>query len=340
MIERRSSLAKIDNNIPEVFASFNPASSNVELSKLCLQLFLQQQSTWQQMAEGYESLESVHVRELNCKEFAVKVQFNPKRIASTGANVNAAIISKRKCFLCLENLPKKQKGILYRNEYLILCNPFPIFSKHFTISNINHVPQDFIFSVDALIDLSKDLSPDFSIFYNGPECGASAPDHLHFQACPRRAIPVEWDAVDLRKRKRFYYKNHVAGFTLMNYGRTVIIIESSEKNQLLAFIRTMFNEWKKLLCLTKEPMTNILCSYQEDIWRLIIFPRQKHRPAIYFKEGNDQVLISPAAVDMGGLIVTPLKKDFLSVDAKLVEDIFVEVSEKQEIMDNILEKII
>ena len=187
---------------------------------------------------------------------------------------------------------------------------------------MHHVPQDFESSVDAMLDLARDLSPDYSVFYNGPECGASAPDHLHFQASPRRAIPVEWDAVDVRRRKRFYYKNHVAGFTLMNYGRTVIIIESSDKNQLLAFILKLFDEWKKILCLTKEPMTNILCSYQEDIWRLIIFPRRKHRPDIYFKEGDDRVLISPAAVDMGGLIVTPMKKDFLNVDAKLIENIF------------------
>ena len=126
----------------------------------------------------------------------------------------------------------------------------------------------------------------------------------------------------------------------MNYGRAVVIIESTDKTQLLAFIQTIFIEWRKLLYLAGEPMMNVLCSYQENIWRLIIFPRRKHRPDVYFKEGNDRVLISPAAVDMGGMIVTPRKKDFLSVDAKLIEDMFSEVSEKQEIVDTILEKMV
>jgi diadenosine tetraphosphate (Ap4A) HIT family hydrolase len=307
---------------------------------LCSELFAQQQSTWQQMAEGYASLEFIRIREIICNGCTVKVQFNPKRIISTGADVDPAIINKRKCFLCLENLPEAQQGIQYRDDFLILCNPVPIFPRHFTISSIRHIPQDFKFSVDTMLDIARDISPDYSIFYNGPECGASAPDHLHFQATPRRAIPVEWDAVDVRRRKRFYYKNHVAGFTLINYGRSVIIIESSVKQQLLAFLQIMFDEWKKLLRFTKEPMVNVLCSYQENIWRLIIFPRHKHRPDIYFKEGNNRMVISPAAVDMGGLIVTPLEKDFLNIDAKLIEDIFVEVSEQQAVIDNILDKIV
>ncbi len=333
-------MTKADYITPKVFTCFNSASHNAALPNLCSELFAQQQSAWQQMAAGYASFESVQVREIICSGFTVKVQFNPKRIVSTEANVDPGVINNRKCFLCLDNLPEEQQGILYRDNYLILCNPVPIFSRHFTISSMHHMPQDFESSVDVMLDLAKDLSPDHTVFYNGPGCGASAPDHLHFQANPRLAIPVERDAVNVQRRKRFYYKNHVAGFTLMNYGRAVMIIESTDKIQLLAFIHKMFDEWKKLLRLIEEPMANILCSYQENIWRLIIFPRQKHRPNVYFKEGNDRVLISPAAVDMGGLIVTPLEKDFLNVNAKLIEDIFSEVSEKQEIIKKILEKII
>jgi hypothetical protein len=333
-------LANAGGSTPKILSCFHSASANATLPNLCSELFTQQQSAWQKMAEGYASLEFVRVREIICTGFTVKVQFNPKRIVSTGANVDPASVNKRKCFLCRENLPEEQQGILYGDDYLILCNPVPIFPKHFTISSMRHTSQDFKSSVDAMLDLARDLSPHFTIFYNGPECGASAPDHLHFQASPRLAIPVECDAVNVQKRKRFYYKNHVAGFTLMHYGRIVLIIESTDKNQLLAFIHTLIIEWKNLLHLTKEPMLNVLSSYQENIWRLIIFPRHKHRPDIYFKEGSDRVLISPAAVDMGGLIVTPLEKDFLHIDAKLIEYIFAEVSEKQEIVDNILERMI
>jgi hypothetical protein len=333
-------LAKADARTPKILSCFNSASSNTSLPNLCSELFAQQQSTWQKMAEGYASLELVRVREIICSRFTVKVQFNSERIVSTGADVNPAVINKRKCFLCLENLPEEQQGILYRNDYVILCNPIPIFSRHWTISSVRHTPQDFESSADAMLDLARDLSPDYAIFYNGPECGASAPDHLHFQASPRLAIPVERDAVNVQRRKRFYYKDHVAGFTLMNYGRRVLMIESTDKNQLLAFIHTLFVEWKSLLHITKEPMVNVLCSYQENIWRLIIFPRNKHRPDVYFKEGSDRVLISPAAVDMGGLIVTPLEKDFLGIDARMIENMFGEVSEKQEVVHTILEKMV
>lgn len=333
-------MAKADSSTLKVYSRFDSANLIAALPKLCSELFAHQLSAWQKMAEGYASLKYVRIREIVCNKFSVKIQFNPERIVSTGADVDPAVISKRTCFLCLDNLPDAQNGILYRDDYMILCNPVPIFAKHFTISCKRHIPQNFESSVDVMLDLAKDISPDYSIFYNGPKCGASAPDHLHFQASPRRAIPVEWDAVDARRRKRFYYKNHVAGFTLANYGRVVVVIESSDKNQLLTFIQIMFHEWKKYLNLSEEPMMNVLCSYQENIWRLIIFPRHKHRPDIYFKEGDNRVLISPATVDMGGLIVTPLEKDFMSIDAKLLETIFAEVSEKQEVADKILEKMI
>ena len=292
------------------------------------------------MAEGYASLEFVRIREIICSGFKGEVQFNPQRIKSTGANVDPGAVRQRPCFLCHKNLPGEQQGILYREEYLILCNPVPIFPRHYTISSMHHTPQDLESSIDAMLDLARDLRPDYSVFYNGPECGASAPDHLHFQASPRRALPVERDAVDTRRRKRFYYKNHVAGFTLTNYGRAVIVIESSDKNQLLVFLRTLFAEWKNLLHLSKEPMMNVLCSFQEDIWRLLLFPRRKHRPELYFKEGDDRVLISPAAVDMGGLIIAPLEKDYIRIDAKLIEDIFAEVSEKQDVVAGLLEKMV
>jgi nitrate reductase NapAB chaperone NapD len=123
----------------------------------------------------------------------------------------------------------------------------------------------------------------------------------------------------------------------MNYGRAVVIVESTDKHLLIEFMKKLFIEWKKLLHLSEEPMMNVLCSYQQELWRFIIFPRRKHRPDVYFKEGNERVLVSPAAVDIGGLIVTPLEKDFLRIDAKLIEEIFVEVSEKQNSIEKILE---
>jgi hypothetical protein len=333
-------LTNTEGKILKVYSSHDPAGRNSSLSELCSELFTQQQSVWHQMAGGYASLEFVRVREIICSGFVVNVQFNPNRIVSTGADIDPAAIRTRPCFLCLENLPEVQQGIQYRDDYLVLCNPVPLFPRHFTVTLMRHMPQDFDSSTGAMLEIARDFNSEYTVFYNGPECGASAPDHLHFQASPRRSIPVEWDAVDGRRRKRFYYKNHVAGFTLMNYGRAVMVIESSDMSQLHAFIQSLFVEWRNLLYLTREPMINVLCSYQENIWRLIIFPRRKHRPDVYFKKDKERVLISPAAVDMGGLIITPLERDFLNVDAKLIEDIYSEVSEKQEIVNTLLEKLV
>ena len=333
-------MIEADHISPKVFSRFNTADNIGTLPKMCIELFTQQRSVWSQMNKGYADLEFVKTREIICNGFTVKVQFNPKRIISTGANTDPQAIKERECFLCLEHLPEQQKGILYRNEYLVLCNPVPIFQKHFTISNTRHTPQNFESSIDVMLDLARDLSPDFTVFYNGPRCGASAPDHLHFQASPRRAIPVESDAVDVKRRKRLYYRDHVAGFTLLNYDRPVILIESTDRQRLLEFIHKMIIKWKGILHLSEEPMMNVLCSYQEELWRLIVFLRCKHRPDLYFKSGDERLLISPAAVDIGGLIVTPLEKDFLRIDAKLIEDVFSEVSEKQEIVTKILEALV
>ena len=323
----------------KTFTVFNSTSTHGTLVQICHDLIEQQKLHWLQLAEGYTALESVRLREIVCRNYSVSLQFNPKRIRSTGANLDPKAIEKRRCFLCLEHLPEPQKGILYCDEFLLLCNPVPIFSRHLTFSSIHHIPQEVESSFHVLLDLTKDLSPDFTVFYNGPKSGASAPDHFHFQVSPRRAIPIECDAVDMRRRKRLYYKNHVAGCVLMNYGRTAFVVESTDKVRLLDFLKNMLGAWKKVLGSAEEPKMNILCSYQEEFWRLIILPRRKHRPDIYFLEDDDRVLISPAAVDIGGLVVTPLEKDFLRADAKLIESIFAEVTEPPEIIEKLLEKL-
>jgi hypothetical protein len=143
----------------------------------------------------------------------------------------------------------------------------------------------------------------------------------------------------MRRRKRLYYQDHVAGCVLMDYGRTAFIVESTDRLRLLKFLENILEAWKNVLGTSEEPKVNILCSYQEDLWRLIMLPRRKHRPDVYFLKGDGRVLISPAAVDIGGFVVTPLEKDFLRMDAKLIESIFVEVTEPPELIEKILEKL-
>lgn len=282
-------------------------------------------------------MQAVQVRKIDCRGFSVDVQFNPKRIRSTAAVLDPATLRTRECFLCLEHLPEPQKGILYRDEFLLLCNPAPIFPYHMTLASIHHKPQELEPSLHLLLDVAKDLSPEFTVFYNGPKCGASAPDHLHFQTSPRRSIPIEIDAVDMKRRKRIYYKNHVAGCLLLQYGRTVLILESTDRERLLEFLGGLFSLWKNTLHTSEEPKVNVICSYQEDIWRLMILPREKHRPQIYFQDEKTRILVSPAAMDMGGFIITPREQDFVRFDARCIEDIYAEVSRPSEEIENILE---
>ena len=159
-----------------------------------MSLLEHQKSTWRLLADAYESLDSARVRDISCGGFSASLQFNPKRIISTGASVDEESVRSRKCFLCPDNLPDEQEGVLFRDDFLVLCNPAPIFSRHFTISAVQHTPQEIGKFIGTLLSLSKELSPEFTLFYNGPRCGASAPDHMHFQASPSRSIPVERDA--------------------------------------------------------------------------------------------------------------------------------------------------
>ena len=144
------------------------------------ELFEQQLSVWEMARNNFEGLKTVQIREFDFDGFGVKVQFNPARMVSSGAKVDAKTIAQRKCFLCAANRPEVQRGIEWR-DYDILINPFPIFPRHLTIPRREHVDQQLVPYISDMFDLAREL-PDFVVFYNGPKCGASAPDHMHFQA--------------------------------------------------------------------------------------------------------------------------------------------------------------
>lgn len=309
---------------------------SASLSRLSNQLYQQQQRVWEMLHNGVKALDAVQFRDVDCGDFSVRLQYNPQRIVSSGAKVDAASIKARKCFLCQENLPPEQLGILYQEKFLILCNPMPIFREHFTISHINHIPQSIEENVLPLLNLAKDFSSSHTIFYNGPKCGASAPDHMHFQASPSGIIPVERDA---HEKNRRIHRKKIGGvdfYSLEGYGREVIMLESSIKQDMeFSFLR-LVGAMRKIENTTEEPLLNVLCNYSENSWRMIVFPRSKHRPDMYFQEGDKQVLISPAAVDIGGLIVTPKEKDFQSVDSIIIKKIFTEVSVSHEVTRQII----
>jgi hypothetical protein len=309
----------------KIYSSYASAS-NESLAQLFMSLFQEQARTWPRLHDGVGALQSIETRTLHCDGYDVQLQYNPKRMQSTSANVDAASIQERKCFLCSENLPTEQQGILYRDAFLLLCNPAPIFQQHGTIASIHHIPQTIEDAIEILLDLAKDLSAAFTVFYNGPKCGASAPDHLHFQISPIGSIPIEGESRDAHRIGLIKKLHDVTILMMKNYGRGVFVLESRRRDALQEMFKRFLLILNGGLTLPEEPPVNVLCSYTDSCWRLIIIPRTKHRPDVYFKEGDARIMISPASVDIGGLVITPIEKDFLTVSAEMIQDIYAEVT--------------
>ena len=310
----------------KIYTTFDGGRGLKSFPALCLELLSEQRKIWQDLREGYESLKGVRERDLSCRGFSVRLQYNPGRIKSSLANVAEKNTDERRCFLCLDHLPEGQKGILYRNEYLILCNPMPVFSSHFTVSHLDHRLQAISEHIDTFLQLMADFGSDWAILYNGPKCGASAPDHLHFQAAPSGEMPIE---KEIQEKKRITLIKKVDGvllYRVRDLGREVIILEGDDPMAVGDAFKVFLNALKKVLLMEEEPMMNIAGFYKERKWRLVIFPRCKHRPDAFFREGDSRVVVSPGVIDMGGLLITPLEKDFDQLDGASVESIYREVS--------------
>lgn len=311
-----------------------------DYSELTRALLRQQKSVWEQLASGYESLETVRVREFRFEGFTIKVQFNPGRIISSSAKVDEKSIKERKCFLCIENLPADQKGIAYKSEYLILCNPFPIFPEHYTIPNIHHVPQRIDSAFGIMLDLSKDIGKYYTVFYNGPKCGASAPDHLHFQAGNKGFMLIEeqFDALKLSFGETIHRNDELEITAIDDSLRRFIGVESADKTLIEDVFKKFYTAYTTQNGNGEEPMMNIISFYIPDTnrWRVLFIPRGKHRPSYYFLEGDEKLLLSPASVDYGGILITPLEKDFKRLSEEHIRQMFGEVSLDLSIFQNVV----
>lgn len=285
-------------------------------------LLTRQLASWETAHNNYASLSGVQVKELNVNGIPYKVQFNPTRIVSSGAKVDARSIKERKCFLCPANLPPEQEGIPFGGHYLILVNPFPIFPRHLTIPEEAHLDQRIASRFGDMLDLARQLT-DYTIFYNGPRCGASAPDHAHFQAGNKGFMPIEQD-----------WRRQIAG-KIADYGqatlcylndapRATLVIESPERETAVRLFDIVYRSLD-LKPGEEEPMMNVLILFENGKWIVFIFPRAKHRPACYTAEGEDNLLSSPASVDLGGVFITPVEKDFRKITAEDVAQILSEV---------------
>lgn len=311
----------------------------MKTSEQARKLIKDQQKEWELAKKNYAGLAHVKSRKLAFDGFDMMVQFNPERIRSSAAKVDAKSIEARPCFLCQNNLPKEQRGIPVLDKYMILVNPFPIFPEHLTIPHLDHTDQLIEDKFGDMLEISR-LLEEFTVFYNGPKCGASAPDHFHFQAGIKRFMPIEFD---YRKGLFFHdatQKNGVEIISWRDYGRSIITFSGREKKQLEEALAKVFEELKYLQPYEAEPMLNILSSFYQGRWHIHVFPRKLHRPWQYFEEGEKQILLSPASVDMGGVLITPREEDFDKLTTGDAKNIFDQVCLDEDECSKLLNKIL
>lgn len=289
-------------------------------------LFDEQLQNWDLLRTNVQGLEEAITRSLPFEGFTINLQFNPRRIRSSGAKVDKASIEQRPCFLCAGNRPPGQESVPFENDYEILCNPYPIFPRHYTIAHKEHVPQRIRDSFPRLLELSRAL-PDLAVFYNGPRCGASAPDHLHFQAGNRGFMPIEhnYHALLDHYGEAIPAANDLRLVAVDDGLRRFIAAWTRDRQQLENLFSRLYDVLLPWYDDQEEPMLNILSWYNEG-WRVLFFPRERHRPWQFFEEGEKNLLLSPAAVDFGGTLIFPLEKDFVRVTASEVRDVFDQVS--------------
>jgi hypothetical protein len=293
---------------------------------MCGELFSQQLFNWQEFAVAHMAMKGAWLREITSGPHTMLVQFNQGRTVSATAALDEKTIRNRPCFLCVHHLPAAQKAVLYRKNFLILVNPYPIFAPHFTVVHVNHEPQELTGHLDVLLALAQDLGDSFTVFYNGPRCGASAPDHHHFQVCPAGMIPAE-KAWEEGERDILHAGVEGLSFGVLKLpGRNALFMEGSAPGDLEAFLKRLVGAMGEVMGTGEEPMVNLICTRKGGRWRLLLFPRRKHRPDAYYREGEESVLVTPGAVEMGGLLITIREADFLKITPALAEEIYQEVS--------------
>lgn len=292
------------------------------MRKMVQDLVEQQLSVWDMARHNYEALKFGRTKSVYVNGYHYKVQFNPARIVSSAAVIDKKTIQNRACFLCSDNRPSVQRGIPFGDNYQILLNPFPIFPKHLTIPKLEHTDQCIRGEFGSMLDLARSLD-EYVVFYNGPRCGASAPDHAHFQAGIKGCLPLETEWINSNNELLAEYKGAKL-WCLNDSPRTAIVVTSNDRDATVDMFDFVY-EAMELGEQGGESMMNILVWIEGDMWITAIFPRRKHRPNCYTLLGEDNILISPASVDMGGMFITPRESDFEKIVAENIESILAEV---------------
>ncbi|HEX3008927.1 MAG TPA: DUF4922 domain-containing protein [Bacteroidales bacterium] len=299
--------------------------------------FIQSQLTeWEMAGKNYHDLRSVRTKTLTFGEYSILVQFNPKRILSSAAKVDTKSIEARPCFLCSKNRPAQQRGLTFNDKYVVLINPFPIFPKHLTIPIEQHTDQLIAGHFTDMLDLASVL-PGFVVFYNGPKCGASAPDHFHFQAGSKGFMPIERDFHNRALRESISEREGVKISIWKDYLRGIVTLQGTDEIKVAGVFEKIYENFRKIQPQEKEPMLNILASVEDGEWIVHLFPRILHRPKQYFETGEKQIVLSPASVDMGGVFITPREEDFNKMTSADVADILLQVCMGQSALKELLQ---
>ena len=269
-------------------------------------LWQRQLRDWDTVINNYGKISNVATRTIKLGDSSIVLQYNPDRLTSSAASIDDASLKARPCFLCDENQPKEQETVMWEGRYKIQVNPYPIFSRHLTISALEHTPQRIAGRMGDMMQIAHDLQ-DYVLFYNGPRSGASAPDHMHFQAGLRHELPICNELFSATTSMLYADNRGFVGF-IKSLGRPVFYIESLDVESG----EQWFNDVVNALTVKNgqdEPMVNVLCWHDGGSWCIAVFPRRKHRPACY-GTGEDQFVLSPASVDMGGLWAVARQQDF------------------------------
>ena len=286
--------------------------------------FQSEKKNWPDAATRYEALNGVQTKVLaEGQELSTfTAQWNPARIVSTGADVSKQALQKRPCFLCDSNRPAEQHALPVLQQYQLLVNPYPILPRHFTIPTREHTPQTIKGHFQDLFKIAQKM-PDYMVFYNGPMCGASCPDHMHLQAGSRGIAPLERDWISIYEPKLKPYAEGIS--ILTDYACPVLVIRTADAAEAEERFERIYNALP-IHEGESEPRMNIVCWKQTDKVVTLVFPRAKHRPACYTAQGEEQLLISPGALDMCGLLITPREEDFRKITYEMAADILREVS--------------
>lgn len=297
-----------------------------------------QLSRWPLACDNFRALKNVQSREVTVNGLTVQLQFNPARMISSAAKLTKEDIAKRKCFLCRENRSPEQIMMKFEGrkgkKYHILINPYPIFPEHLVIAKAKHTDQSIWHRYIDMLDLARKYA-DYSFFYNGPYCGASAPDHHHFQGAPKGLMPLEVDVdakldslqkiTSVQDADLYHYDNFTTGI--------FVIRAETAKSAAKMFYRLL--DCAEMPAGDNEPRINLFTYHRDGEFRSIVIFRRCHRSHHYFSDGPDHLTMSPGCADMAGVFIVPVEEEFQKITPELLSDMLSEITISKEEEDRL-----